>query len=126
MATVVMDDVDASASDIRKAFVMSFGEPKEISENGRVLISKYHDQKGKFEESASTAKIRRYTKIEIMGDRRPFNVNMDVHVEQMQSDKSYEDIDTDERLANEMAKRLKKSLNQSLGNRNAIDDLRAF
>ncbi len=125
-AGVALEDVNSSASDIRKAFVTVFGEPRSTSQNGRELESRYHDIKAVVEPSMATDKIRRHTKIVIYGDRRPFQVAVDVITEKKLRDGSYEEIDTDERLKEDMASRIKKALNQSLENRNAIDDFRAF
>jgi hypothetical protein len=125
-AGVAIDDVNSSASDIRKAFVIVLGEPRSTSANGRELESRYHDSKGNIENNSEQDRVRRYTKIVIYGDRRPFQVVVRVAVEQKNLDKSYEELDPDEGLSHVMAERIKKALHQSLENRNAIDDFRAF
>ena len=123
---VFMHEIPGSASDARKAIVSVIGEPKSTSSNGQELVSRYHDKDGQFNEDTKNNKERRFTRITILGDRRPFDLQIEVVIEKKSIEAGYEFFALDEALAKEMATKIKKALNQSLDKRNIIDDFRAF
>ncbi len=119
---IFIHEVALNASDARKAIVTIIGEPKSISSNGRVLTSRYHDKKGVFLNELKGNEERRYSRISILGDRRPYEVQVEVVIEK----KFVEEPQYDNAQAQEMADKIRKALNQSLDRRNVIDDFRAF
>ncbi len=123
---VFIRESPAAMTDIRKAFVVIFGEPRSTSYNGQELISKFHDKRNRIEEGLDKAKTRYFTKLTILGDRRPFQIKVEVFQEVKISGQQYEVIDEDIDMARKTAQKLEDVLNQSLKNRNVIDDFRAF
>jgi len=123
---VFIREVPISATDVRKGVVTVIGEPRNTSTNGRELISRYHDKVGNFDDAIKANKERRFTKVTILGDRRPFDVQVEVFIEQKTPEGFYEVVEQDDRLAQEMAAKIKKALHQGLEKRNMIDDFRAF
>lgn len=123
---IFLHEVNASASDTRKAIVAVIGQPRNTSANGRVLTSRYHDKKGTFFDEIKSTDERRYTRITIQGDRRPFEVQVEVIIDKKNIEGRYEPTLTDNAQAREMANKLKNALHQSLDKRNIIDDFRAF
>tara|TARA_B110001454_G_scaffold219198_1_gene251480 strand:- start:52700 stop:53131 length:432 start_codon:yes stop_codon:yes gene_type:complete len=116
---------DISLTESRKALVKLYGEPRSISQNGREFLTNYMDKKGRILESAKKAKERRYAHIKILGERRPYDILVNVVV-QTQVDGNYETLDDDEALSKQLAVEIKKELLKSLENRNIIDDFNAF
>ena len=122
----VIKESNISLTETRKAVVKLFGEPRAISQNGRELISEYMDKKGRVLESAKKAKERRYAHITILGERRPYDIVVNVVIETLVEADSYEKLDDDELLSDVLAKNLQKELLKSLENRNIFDDFNAF
>lgn len=123
---IFIKESPAALTDIRKAFVVVMGQPKSTSQNGRELVSEYHDKKGRVDSSLSKAKNRFFTKITILGERRPYDIKFEVYQEARMEDQGYEVIAEDTDLAQKLANQIEKALNESLKNRNVIDDFRAF
>mgnify|MGYP006323984601 CR=1 FL=1 len=122
----VINESNISLTETRKAIVKLFGEPRAISQNGRELISEYMDKKGRVLESAKKAKERRYAHITILGERRPYDIVVNVVIETLVEADTYEKLDDDELLSDVLAKNLEKELLKSRENRNIFDDFNAF
>lgn len=103
-----------------------YGEPRNLSQNGREIWTHHMDKKGRVLESAKKAKERRYAHIQILGERRPYDILVNVVVEGQVQGGSYETLGDDEVLAKRLAAEIKKELLKSLENRNIIDDFNAF
>jgi hypothetical protein len=123
---IFIKESPAALTEIRKAAVTVIGQPKVTSENGRELISEYHDKKGHFDPALAKGKSRCYTRILILGERRPYDIKVEVFQEVRVENDQYEVIAEDNELAQKLANQIETSLNQSLKNRNIIDDFRAF
>lgn len=123
---VFINDSPGAMTDIRKAFVAVMGEPQDTNYNGRELTSKFHDKRGRHDEALAKAKARYFTKMSILGDRRPYKIKIEVFHEVRYSPQQYEIVGEDLDLAEIMAKKIEETLNQSLKGRNVIDDFRAF
>lgn len=122
----VIKESNFSLSETRKTIVKLFGEPRVVSQNGRELTTDFMDKKGRVIETARKAKQRRYAHITILGERRPYDVVLNVVIETQVGPGQYEETDTDELLSEELAKNLHQELLKSLENRNIIDDFKAF
>ncbi|MFN8790220.1 MAG: hypothetical protein ACK5Y2_02040 [Bdellovibrionales bacterium] len=116
----------AALTDIRKAAVVVLGEPRSVSLDGREIVSKFHDRRGRMDEGLEKAKVRYYTLISILGDRRPYNIKVEVFQEAKVDPRTYQIIGENHELARKTASRLEEVLNESLKSRNVIDDFRAF
>lgn len=125
-SSVVIREEPHSVSEIRKAVTVILGEPRSMSQNGRELLSHYHDRKRLMLEATEKVTERLFTKVVILGDRRPYDIAVDVHVETLE-DGEFVDSDKDESLAQRTAREIKDQLYQSrISDPNLIDDFRAF
>jgi hypothetical protein len=123
---VVLHDTPLNISETRKAVVSVTGQPRVTSENGRELISKYYDRKGNMEEAAKMGRERLYTHVTILGDRRPYDVQVEVVVEVKDRGGVFQVVEKDQGRAEKIAVQIQKALVQSRDNRNVIDDFRPF
>lgn len=123
---VFIKDSPAALTDIRKAVVVVLGEPRNTSQTGRELTSRFHDRRGRVDNSLEKAKVRYYTLVSILGDRRPYNIKVEVFQEAKVDPMTYQIIGEDQDLAKKTAAKIEEVLNESLKNRNVIDDFRAF
>ncbi|MBX2988072.1 MAG: hypothetical protein KF802_09265 [Bdellovibrionaceae bacterium] len=112
-------------TEIRRVVVTVIGDPRVMSKNGYELESAYYDRKEKTLERPNDVRERFYTKVTILGDRRPYDIQVQVPVE-VRSDRGYETVGEDDRLAQSWAERIKKALHESRDKRNVIDDFKAF
>ncbi|MBK9324708.1 MAG: hypothetical protein IPM97_17470 [Bdellovibrionaceae bacterium] len=124
---VVLRDTPLNISETRKAIASVIGQPRATSENGREMVSKYYDRKGtKDEEQMKTVRERFSTHITILGDRRPYDIQIEVVVEIRDHDGKYQVVERDEARAQAISIEIQKALVQSRDNRNLIDDFRAY
>ncbi|HWU44163.1 MAG TPA: hypothetical protein VN132_12015 [Bdellovibrio sp.] len=123
---VVLRETPLGVSETRRAVVSIIGEPRLVSENGRELFSKYYDKKGREIVKMDMVRERYSTHVTILGDRRPYDIQVEVLVEDRDSDGGFELTDRDDDKAAPIAEKIRKALNQSLDNRNVIDDFRSF
>lgn len=123
---IVLRETPLNISGTRKSVVSVIGEPRTLSENGRELFSKYYDKKGKDIAKMNMVRERYYTHVTILGDRRPYDIQVEVVLEGRVSDEHFELIQKDDDKAATIAEKIKKVLNQSRDNRNIIDDFRSF
>ena len=116
-----------SLNEIRRAiYGVCDGKTRELSDNQREILSNYYPRNPKDEKfNANTSKERLYTHFWILGDRRPYEIHVQVIVERKDG-AAYEEIGEDEKLSEKIAKDLEESLNRSLDKRNLIDDVRPF
>lgn len=123
---IFIKESPAALTEIRKAVVTVLGQPRTTSEDGRQLVSEYHDKKGHTDPGLANSKTRYQTRITILGERRPYNIKVEVFQEARVADKLYDVIAEDNILAQKLANQIEMALNESLKNRNVIDDFRAF
>ena len=123
---VVLHDTPLNVSNTRVAIVRVIGEPRATSENGREMVSKFYDRKGNTDDQVKNARERLSTHITILGDRRPYDIQVEVVVEVRDHDGTYQVVDRDGARAAKIAADIKKSLAQSRDNRNLIDDFRPY
>lgn len=123
---IFIKETPAALTEIRRAVVTVLGQPKVTSENGRELISEYQDKKGHVDPALAKAKNRYYTVVTILGERRPYDIKVEVFQEVKTEDQQYEVIAEDVDLAQKLANQIETTLNESLKNRNVIDDFKAF
>jgi hypothetical protein len=123
---VVLHETPLNISETRKAIVSVMGQPRATSENGRELTSKYYDRKGNMEDPAKMGRERLFTHVTILGDRRPYDIQVEVVVEVKDHAGSFQVVEKDEARAEKVAVQIEKALVQSRDNRNVIDDFRPF
>ena len=123
---VVLRETPMSVSETRRAVVSVIGEPRSVSQNGREITSRFYDRKDKAIAKMEMARERLFTHITILGDRRPYDIQVQVVVEGRNDDGGFDVIDRNDDKAAIVAEKLRQALNQSRENRNVIDDFRSF
>ena len=99
------------------------GEARVISQNGREISSHFHDRKFKYLDVTPKTAERLYTKVIILGARRPYDISVEVHVQQRDPDtKAFQDIGLDDKLAAAQAKAVLQALNLSQEKAQVIDE----
>lgn len=119
-----MKEMPLNISESRRVISTVIGTPRLISENGRELFSAYYDRRGREIDNMVKAKERLQTVVIILGDRRPYDIQVQVLVESKVEDNSFRLTERDEKAATKVANRIKEALYQSHNNRNVIDDFR--
>jgi len=123
---VILRETPLGVSETRRVVMSVIGEPRSVSENGREMISQFYDKKNRPIEKMDMAKERYYTHVVILGDRRPYDVQVQVLVEGRNEDGGFDVIDRDDDRAGLIAEKIRQALNQSRDTRNVIDDFRSF
>lgn len=123
---IFIKESPAALTDIRKAVVTVLGQPKSTSQDGRELVSEFHDKRGRVDASLAKGKTRLFTRVSILGERRPYDIKVEVFQEARVVGQQYEIISEENDLAQKLANQIEVALNESLKNRNVIDDFRAF
>lgn len=122
-----IEDSNLPVPETRKVVAAIIGKPRVISLNGRELTSTFHDRK--FEDLDETKKIkaRYYTKVVILGPRRPYEISIQVTKEVLDlQTMSFVDQGIDESLTMKRAIEIKRALNKSLDTYQAIDAEEVF
>lgn len=123
---VFLRETPLNVSETRRIIVSVIGEPMSISQNGRELMSHYYDKKNIRIEKMATVKERFHSRVTILGDRRPYDIQVEVVVERRNPDGNFDLLGQDDGRANGIAEKIRKALNQSRDSRNVIDDFRSF
>ncbi|WP_374076614.1 hypothetical protein [Bdellovibrio bacteriovorus] len=123
---VIIRETPLNVSETRRAVMSVIGEPRSISQNGREIVSQFYDKKNKNIEKMDMVRERYYTHVTVLGDRRPYDVQVEVLVEGRNEDGGFDLLDRDDDRAGIIAEKIRQSLNQSRDNRNVIDDFRSF
>ena len=122
-----IEDSNLPVPETRKVVAAIIGKPRIISLNGRELTSSFHDRK--FEDLDETKKIkaRYYTKVVILGPRRPYEISIQVTKEVLDLETmSFVDQGIDEGLTLKRAIEIKRALNKSLDTYQAVDAEEVF
>ena len=123
---VILRETPLNASETRRAIVTVIGEPRNISQNGRELSSAYYDRKNNKIEKMNMARERLYTHVTILGDRRPYDIRVEVVIEGLNELGKFEKMNRDDNRASGIAEKIRQALHQGRDNRNVIDDFRSF
>ena len=121
----VIKESSRSMDDIRGAIQAIAGEPRLVSENHREYTSAYFSRKKDPHFDPQKSKERLYAKFTILGDRRPYDIQVQVFIEE-KSGGLYEDSGLDEPMTDKITDELKHALTKRPENRNLIDEFRAF
>lgn len=123
---VILRDTPLSLSETRRIITTVIGKPRSVSENGREMLSEYYDKKNREISKMDMARQRYYTHVTILGDRRPYDVQVEVLVEGRDQEGRFVLEDRDDAMAAPLAEKIRNALNQSRDSRNVIDDFRSF
>lgn len=122
---VIIKETPVSVMEIRRVVGLVIGEPRWTSSNGYEMSSKYYNKKGQPEERPNLVRERYFTHVSILGDRRPYNIRVQVFIQGRGPD-GYEVIGQDDLKAQQIAEQIKQALHESRDKRNVIDDFKAF
>ncbi len=122
---IQLEEQDRSLADLRKAILSVMGEPRHVSENQREYYSQYFSRVAIDKFDPSTAKERQFARITILGDRRPYIIDVAVFVEKRVG-QQYQTSGLDKSSALQIRKDIKNKLVQGQDGMNVIDDFRAF
>ena len=122
---VVLKETPLGISETRRVITSVTGIPRMISENGRELYSQYFDRKGRVDEFL-TARERLYSKVTILGERRPYSIEVLVIIQNKKADNKFLDVGHDLKRSEELAEKIRAALNESRDKRNIIDDFRPY
>jgi hypothetical protein len=122
---IKVTDVSQSLDEVRAAIQTVAVEYKWVSANRRVFESRYfaRDTKKKFDPYKSPERL--YARFTILGDRRPYQILVEVIVERKEGSDYVEDGEAPE-IAAKLANELALALTKSREDRNAIDSFRVF
>ncbi len=118
-------DQNMALADVKKSVESAIGEPREVSRNQRVYLTQYFSRKPDPKFDPEKSRERLYAKVSVLGDRRPYDVEVEVIVEEREGSQ-YLPVATDMTEAKKLGKEIRIKLNQSRDDRNVIDDFRAF
>ena len=128
---LLIEDIDWPIPEIRMAIAqwMPAGQ-RGVSPNGREMQSRHFllDRQGGYKE-AGDALERYFAHVKILGDRRPYKVEILVtHEKRVIRGKQFTYVVTghDQRLAKELEKKLRMELTKRREDRNIIDDFRVY
>lgn len=115
-------DSNLPVSESRKTITAVIGKPRLVSLNGRELISEYHDASFKLIEDPAKVLLRYYTKVTILGARRPYEINVQVFEERYDREtRSFVNMGVDDGLSERRAAEIKRAHNYSLEKMQTID-----
>lgn len=122
---VVLREKNYSLTEIRGAIVSISGEPRRISENQREIYSQFFTRRKDPKFDPQKSKERLYALFSVLGDRRPYDIRIEVIVERRRGE-AYEHHTYDDQIAKKIAVELKTRLNQGRDGRSVIDEFRPF
>lgn len=118
---VIQDNVLPIAEN-RKIINAVIGKPRLVSINGRELYSVYHNRK--FEGVSEDKKVptRFYTKVIILGQRRPYEIVVQVHQEDYEAEtETYVDMGLDDSMTAKRGNDIRKLLLIGLTRQQTLD-----
>lgn len=125
-----INEVDRPLGELRAivAGILPTGQ-RAVSPNGRELLSRHFVVEGPEFKPAADALTRYFARILILGDRRPYNIEILVTQEKrvLKNEQfTYAVTGYSSRLAKELEKRLRTELTKRREDLNIIDDFRVF
>ncbi|MCM2354696.1 MAG: hypothetical protein NDI63_13845 [Pseudobdellovibrio sp.] len=122
-----IEDSTLPVPETRKVVAAIIGKPRIISLNGRELTSSFHDRKFEDLDETKRIKARYYTKVVILGPRRPYEISVQVTKEVLDLETmTFVDQGIDESLTMKRAIEIKRALNKSLDTYQAVDAEEVF
>ena len=122
---VIVPESGKSIEDIDHAILAITGDPRKISGSKREITSAYFSRRKEPHFDPQKAKERLYAVFTILGDRRPYDIEVRVFAETL-ADGEYQDQGLDDAFTEEIARELKQQLARQPNDRDFIDDFRAF
>lgn len=125
--SVSIERLDMAVTDLQRIVVEALPVGKRSqSQNGREFFSEYFIVRSGDYEEAQDSPLRNFAHILILGDRRPYRIDVVVMQEKRTSSGDYRMVKYDEGLARVITRRIQKTLHKRREDRNIIDDFRVF
>ena len=128
--SVKMDRLEYPLNYLQKVVADALpGGKRMISQNDREFSSVYFLPTKKGFGPAGNSSYRYYAKITVLGDRRPYNIEIIVIKEERNGRRDsgdYSSVGTDKRIARIIQKRIQNILSKRRDDYNIIDDFRVF
>ncbi len=99
---------------------------RKTSPNGREFYSNYFVVDGRKFKPADKSPTRRYAHILVLGDRRPYEMQIMVHIENSSQGQGFQDAGIDQGIVKVIKSRVVQQLNKRREDMNIIDDFRVF
>lgn len=123
----VIEESNYSVKQHRIAITAALGLVRQVSQNGRTVLSLYHDKNLKNIEVTPKTRERYFTRVTVLGAIRPFKVQVEVIQEQRDPDtKEFMPVGLDEDLAEKRALVVQSMLNQSRDEGRTFDEETPF
>ena len=127
---VIVDEVMLPLNTIKQVVVGALPNGlRDRSQNGRALTSNYYDPYNPLKERFDNARKRSQAEVFILGDHRPYSVQVLVHVERRRrtpKGRVYERVGRDKKAEEALGLRMKLRLSKAKGTRDFIDEFRPF
>ena len=101
------------------------GEPRFVSQNQREIYSDYFPREKDPDFNPNIARERLYAKFTILGDRRPYDIIVEVYPEELDGSKFVRGS-LDLEMSKKIARELRKYLAESPAERSILDSFRPF
>lgn len=121
-----LEDVNASLKEIQKAVYIVIGKPRQSNTDSKEILSQYRDNKGKPISRPEKVRERVFTVVYILGDRRPYSIQVEVVYEMKNEIGQYAIIKKDENAAALISNKIKAELAQSRDGQSVLDDFKPF
>jgi hypothetical protein len=122
---VLLSNQNRSLRDLRQAIVAIAGEPRQVSQNQREIYSDYFPREKTPDFNPSQAKERLFARFTILGDRRPYDVIVEVYPEHLVAGR-FQRQKLDLEMSKQIARELRKFLAESPADRSILDSFRPF
>ncbi len=126
---VRIENLERPLNELQRAASMSLplGQ-RRVDKNGLEFFSRYFVTKGRKFMPAETAPVRYFAHVYILGDRRPYVIEVFVKREKRVSPRGgdYAEDGTDQELATVVQRRIQQQLSKRREEVNIIDDFRVF
>lgn len=123
----VLEESNYSVKQHRIAITAALGLVRQVSQNGRVVLSLYHDKNLKNIEVNPKTRERYFTRVTVLGSIRPYRVQVEVIQEKRDPDtKEFMPVGLDEDLAEKRAMVVQNMLNQSRDEGRTFDEEAPF
>lgn len=118
--------VNASIQGLIKAFDRSTNGLRGKSANGREIVSRYQKPGSKSYDNAGADQVRAYSRLRILGDRRPYDIQVQHVIEERNSNEGYVTKAYDDVMARQVLKKVLEFLVNRPDREDFIDEFKAF
>lgn len=118
--------VGASISGIIKAFDRSTNGLRGKSANGREIVSRYQKPGSGSYDNAASEEMRAYSRLIILGDRRPYTLQVQYVIEERTRGEGYEIKGYDDAAAKQTLRKMMEFLVNRPDREDFIDDFKAY